>query len=306
MREQKIGVKNIQKTFFEMEASEDLFEIRTANGVYIWDVCRLHVYQKLLSTCGVGFVSDDFSIKRPLVDLFKKFIYRIRNFLSSFYLSTKKPEYLFITAQRTRVDHCFRDNISDHLLEIIDGYSVSIELLNKGAINYFKIILGLETRIPPVFVQGLEDDSDLMLAHKKISKLVYKHFGIHLDFRNIVFNSISEFQSNYCFYSRFFSKHRPKAIIGVNNATLHGLYAAAKDFNIPTIELQHGASCVGTLLWSYPKSISSDHPGLSLPTAYLTVSDYWIGNSHYPVKMIRSIGNDNLYQEPIIVSDGGV
>jgi hypothetical protein len=84
------------------------------------------------------------------------------------------------------------------------------------------------------------------------------------------------------------------------------MFSAAKSLKVPTIELQHGASNSNTILWSYPSSISSSHLGLSLPTAYLTFSEFWKGNSHYPVKVLDSIGNDYFYQEKINGSSDGV
>jgi hypothetical protein len=81
-----------------------------------------------------------------------------------------------------------------------------------------------------------------------------------------------------------------------NNGLLKGLFAAARAYGIPTIELQHGSTSPQGPFWSYPLSIPSNHPGLTLPTAFLTFADYWKTNTHYPVRHALTIGNRHLFQ----------
>jgi len=38
----------------------------------------------------------------------------------------------------------------------------------------------------------------------------------------------------------------------------------------------------------------------------LTFSDFWNGNTHFPVRLTRSIGNDYFYQKPIAGDENGV
>ncbi len=111
------------------------------------------------------------------------------------------------------------------------------------------------------------------------------------------------FEANRHFYRRLFVKHRPNAIVCIDNGSLKGLFAAAKEANVPTLELQHGEINSRSLRCCYPKSVSSSHVGLALPTAFLTFADYWNQITHFPVRWLCSIGNDYFYQEQV-VGDG--
>ena len=97
-------------------------------------------------------------------------------------------------------------------------------------------------------------------------------------------------------FSILFARNFPKAIVVNNHGLLKGLFAAARAHRIPTLELQHGSTSPEGAFWSYPPSIRSDHPGLTLPTAFLTFADYWKTNTHYPVRHALTIGNQHLFQ----------
>jgi len=176
--------------------------------------------------------------------------------------------------------------------------SVAIELMNKSAIRCRNMLTGGLTRLPPVAIRSLLADTELEKIAQQVKQAIFRHFGLALDIARLVADAIAMFRDTRDHYRTLFRDFRPRAIIGVNNGTLSGMYLAAKEAGVPTVELQHGASTYYTIFWSYPTSIAPSHPGLSLPTAYFTYSDYWNTNTHFPVKLFRSIGTDYFYQEP--------
>lgn len=301
-----ITIRNVQEVFFHMEEAEDLFSLQAGDGTFYWDIVRRDVYLHLHTTHGGSF-SDlpplpPASVLTNVKDAAKKLINR----LTRHYLVAHAPKYIFITGQRIRLGAGLIDNISDHLYELVRNDAVAVELMNKSAISYRKLLLGRRTRLPPVAVRRNRNERELPRIAAAISAVVSKHFGVSINTYDRILAPILTFRENKEFYLQLFAQHQPSAVVCINNGTLHGLFSAGREMQVPVIELQHGGSNFRTIFWSYPKSIPASHPGLSLPTAYLTFSEFWNGNTHYPVRFTRSIGNDYFYQEPIAGDDDGV
>jgi hypothetical protein len=176
--------------------------------------------------------------------------------------------------------------------------TAAIELANRSAINYRDLLFAGNTRVPPPAICTPRGNAELTQIAERIEKAVLKHFGLETDLCQLVSDLVFFHKEARKYYLQLFSRYRPRIVFGVNNGSLSGLFSAAKDQCIPAVEFQHGASCEHTIIWSYPKSIENSHPGLSLATAYFTFSDYWNDNTHFPVKMFRTVGNDDFHQEP--------
>jgi hypothetical protein len=255
---------------------------------------------------GGSFVGSPHLSNVSLISNVKDAVKQLRNKFALHYLESRAPQYIFIAGQRIRQKGHFIDVISDHLYELVSQDAVAVELMNKAAISYRKMLLGGKTRIPPVAVRRNRIENDLPQIVEAISSAVKRHFGVSIDTHNLILRPLLGFRENKAFYLHLFAQHRPNAVVCTNNGTLYGLFSAGKEMRVPILELQHGGSNSRTIFWSYPKSIPSSHPGLVLPTAYLTFSEFWNGNTHFPVKLTRTIGNDNLYQKRIAGDDNGV
>jgi hypothetical protein len=301
-----ITIHNIQEVFFQMEETEDLFNLRGRDGTYFWDIVRRDVYLRLHTMHGGPFADAPFLPSPSLFTNVKDAVKQFINRLTLHYLEARTPKYIFITGQRIRLRGHLIDNISDHLYELVSGDAVAVELMNKAAISYREMLFGRRTRIPPVAVRRNRIEKDLPQIAETISSAIRKHFGVSIDTHNLILGPILIFRENKDFYLQLFSRYQPNAIVCINNGTLYGLFSAAKAMRVPILELQHGGSNYRTIFWSYPKSIPASHPGLILPTAYLTFSDFWIGNTYFPVSLTRSIGNDYFHQEPIAGDENGV
>jgi hypothetical protein len=302
----RIAINDIQEVFFEMEETEDLFNLKGRDGTYFWDIVRRDVFTHLYTMHGGSFVGSPLLSNPSLFSHVKDTIKQLLNKFALHYLESRAPQYIFITGQRIRQKGYLIDVISDHLYELMSQDAVAVELMNKAAISYRKMLLGRKTRIPPVAVRRNRIENDLSQIVEAISSAVRRHFGVSIDAHNLILRAMLVFRENKDFYLNLFAQHRPNAIVCINNGTLYGLFSAGKEMRVPILELQHGGSNSRTIFWSYPKSIPSSHPGLILPTAYLTFSEFWNGNTHFPVKLTRSIGNDYFYQKPISGDDNGV
>jgi hypothetical protein len=302
----RITIHNIQEVFFRMEETENLFNLQERDGTYYWDIVRREVFMSLHTMHGGPFIDPPPLPKPSLFTHAKDAAKQLKNRFTLHYLKAREPQYIFITGQRIRHKGHLIDMISDHLYESVSKNAVAVELMNKAAISYRKMLFGKRTRIPPVAVRRSRVEEDLPQIVDTISSVVRKHFGVSIDTYNLVLGPILTFRENKNFYLQLFSQYRPKAVLCINNGTLYGLFSAGKEMRVPILELQHGASNHRTIFWSYPKSIPPSHPGLVLPAAYLTFSEFWNGNTHFPVMLTRSIGNDYFHQKPIAGDENGV
>jgi len=289
-----------------MEEEENLFSLQMSDGVYYWDIVRRQIFLSLHTMHGGPFAEPESLPAPTLRSNAKDLLKPVLNWITRQYLVFKAPKYIFLTIQRTRRESCLFDNYSDHLYDLVSEEAVAIELMNKEAISYRKILSGQKTRIPSVAVGRLHNKKELSQIVVTIETIILKHFGVRIDALRLIEVPIHTFRENRNYYRKLFAKFRPKVIICINSGFFCGMFSAAREMQVPTIELQHGASSFRTIFWSYPKSIPASHPGLSLPTAYLTYSDFWNRNTHYPVRYSNSIGSDYFYQKPIAGNDNGV
>jgi len=295
-------MKSLHEIFFQMEEEQNLFTLQLADGTYYWDIIRREVFAALhaLSKGSTDYPKHKF--RTSVIVKIKDFLKMGVNELTLYYQVRCNPEFLFVTFQRPKQDSLLADYITDHLYESFSDNSVCIEHINKQEISYRKIALGRRTRIPPVKISMGKMDSDISKVDKTISEAISKYFEFPINICDVAYYPIQAFKQTRDYYRRLFSKILPKSIVCTNDGSLKGLFFAAQEANISTIELQHGAS-PGSILWTYPKAIEKFVSHLTVPSAFLTLSDYWKNTINYPVKLKSTIGNDNLYQVPISGDD---
>ena len=298
-------MKDIHKTFFDMEISENLFNIELSDGTKYWDIIRREVFAAINKYNKDKFQINEDNLKffsqltDKLKDIFKLFL----NYFILRYIIKKKPKYIFTTFQRNQKNGHIFDNIVDHLYLILKSDSVCVESVNKKSISYKKILKLNETRVPPVFIYSSSVKNDIDGINAFVNEAIYKHFKIKLDLSAVITNSLNTFVTTRNFYQQLLKNHKPKAFFCSDDGTMKGLYSAARSNNITIFEIQHGAS-PGSILWNYPKELSSNDNGIITPDIFLTFSEYWNSNLKFPVKEKISIGNDNLYTPKINGTDG--
>jgi len=301
----RITVLNFHEIFGQMEEAEDLFGLRTADGTYYWDVVRRNVIIAVHGIHGGGFAAPA-RVPPSLVSTAKDLVKPVLNRLTRRYVARRAPKYIFITGQRMRRGSQLFDPVADHLYDLLGKDAIAVELMNKTAISYPDIVRGRKTRIPPVAVRATVGPKDLPRIVDSIGSAVHKHFGISFSVHSVILDAMATFEANRDYYRQLFAEHRPKAVVCIDNATLKGLFSAAKEMAIPTLELQHAELNRRNLGYSYPKSLSSSHPGLALPTALLTFSEYWNDVVHFPARTVSWIGNDYFYQERVPARDDDI
>ena len=296
-------MKSVADIFYQMEEEQDLFTLQLADGTYYWDIIRRDVYSSLNTSLnplqkGLSAYSQPKNNRSVIETIIRDLVKTGINEISLRYLNSHKPNYIFTTFQRPVKGGRNVDYISDHLYDLVSEKSICIEHINQSSICYRDIFLGRKTRLPPVYIRVGNKDTEVADIDKVITNAASKYFDVSINIYDVIHNSIRVFKEKRNYYRRLFSKFLPKVIICDNDATYKGLYFAAREAQIPTIELQHGIS-PGSMMWTYSQKYRKPHPGIILPDVYLTLADCWNSDNEYPTTRTYSIGNDNLYQIPV-------
>src|SRR5688500_11846380 len=149
----RVTLRDVLDVYFRMEVEEGLFSMSLQDGSHPWDVVRRDVYLCLHSALGGPFVPSSGSPSPTLRSRGKDLLKPLINALSRRYLIGRAPHYLFITGQRLKMGDRLRDNIPDHLFDLLASDAAAIELMNKSAIRYSRLLAGRTTRLPPVAIQ---------------------------------------------------------------------------------------------------------------------------------------------------------
>ena len=291
-------MKNIHDIFFEMEFRKNLFSLELEEGLYYWDLIRRDVFAKInLNSNEEPKLGNQNQAVSHFIHSLKNLAKSNLNIISKNYILRRQPDFIFSTFSRSKNHDVNYDFIVDPLIETINSKSVAIEYSDKSSINLFNLLLGKKTKVYPVKVPSMKLIQHSENIDKKISAAVKEYFHKEYNFQSLISNSLSTFTTNYNYYVDLFSIHKPKAIISTDDGSFKGIYKAARESNIPVLEIQHGAS-PGSILWNYDQRINHKKY-CYLPSHFLTFSDYWSKNLNFPVKNQFSIGNDSLYSTEI-------
>jgi hypothetical protein len=281
-----------------MEVEEDLFRRTDSQGLHYWDLVRVNIGGGLDCAYGGPFRNPALDERSTVQARVKNVVKDGLNRLTRSCLMRRNPDFLFYTVQRTLQGSRLVDSISDPVLEVAGPRAIAKETMNRASIDFSRLLVGKPTRVPPPYLHTAPD-SDCEEISQQIDGVLRKHFDRHIDLEGLIREPLAVYHEYREFFSRLFERVQPRAVVVFNNGLLKGMFRAAKERGIRTVELQHGASSMETLFWSYPPSVKSDHVGLTLPTEYWTFSDYWNRVSNYPTRRAFAIGNDMLAQ-PVV------
>lgn len=290
-----IDVNTFPALFLDMEERDGLFDLRLSDGTYYWDLVRYEVFGALFHAYQGPFESPA-NIPKAAPSLVKNVVKRSINAIMRWRIVHRRPKYLFCTIQRAKHDGRFVDLIADPVLELVEHESVAMELAHVTTRSVNAVLARSEARLPAPLIRGSRLLSGDHQVVRELGEVLSKRFDQHIDLSRLLTEPLAAYFQYRRHFSRMFARHTPKAIVVNNNGLLKGLFAAARGHGIPTLELQHGTTSPEGPFWSYPLPIRSNHPGLTLPTAFLTFADYWNTNTNYPVRHVLTIGNRHLFQ----------
>ena len=271
--------------FFEIEMKYRLFDIKTDDGFYLWDIIRYDAYlqhndiicaQKQKEKVNLLFLKKLFIaiflfLKSFFVLFFKKTKYLI--FSSNRYLDSDGR--LFDKAVQNIVDELRNNSINFDNLKPLSRYKnrVYFNLLFVYRCLFFKKKYISEEIFSLVNSAFIEYCGDSKLKKEDIEYLY------------------SQFFCDYKFYCFLLKKIRPKAIFYVLNGMQKALLLAARENNILTYEVQHGSVRRVNIAYSYPIGINKKS-NIYFPNIFLSMGKNAVMSPiNMPAKVL-SVGND--------------
>lgn len=316
-------VKTLVKDFLHFEENTDVFKY-SIEEIPVWDFVRYEVfYQLLYALCK----QDSALAENKLTKLFK-FVVKVYNiglmsglFIKrGFFRNKKKYDLLvfnearkFLIENKRRNSSCFYP-----IRQLAKDYKVlSLEpspLYKRYGRNY------------PCDVQYNGLDDKIIRLQAKFSRLCEPDLNVinqicqdvKLSF-NVDVRITDKFLyhlNQYKYYVKFFMRHQPKVILFADNGNRKGILLAARNLDIPTIELQHSVLSDMNITYKYPDDILKHHiEKCALPTYLFTWGEAWhstvsrichpiaIGNPYFEAELCRILNTKcekNLRQILII------
>lgn len=283
-----MNILEYTKIFHEMEIVEGLFEIKTSDGIFFWDIVRHDVFYLIFRNYLRGQTAQNKCSKISLSKLVKTFSSIMREIKCVY--SYSKYKYIFFKCSRNIIDGKEIDIISNDYLQVIGKDSLIIE--NYGESKYFNNkIVRIKKRINKII--------KIKTNNYHVDEIIKNTFGVDVFLDSFIKSRIEDFKVEKKHYMKLLKRHKPLAVFFIQNGIQKSLMSSCRELGILSIELQHGIVNYCHPLYSYPKEIKH-YKGTEVivPEIYLGFSDYWIKVVNYPVKKAIAMGN-TYYSTPI-------
>jgi hypothetical protein len=264
--------------FLEFEERHGLFQWEE-DGLYIWDILRFHVY--------VDFIWDTYRERQPKPSRLKLLLKVIRRigYLLVFPFRRGRPNLFHIHSRDRDAGGLHYDKNADDFLQRLAGESYVLETFEEGPVNYRYPVALFN---PATLLNRLY----FFLYRRKDYTALVEKINSELELRwdnRTVNRHISYFRSERLFYKWLFRLKKIKRVYTTNHY-MKGLFCAARENKIETVELQHGIIDKGHIGYHYPLNIHADGK-VYCPDMLLTFSDFWCQDCNYPVSQIVPVGS---------------
>jgi hypothetical protein len=267
--------------FLEFEVKNDLFLLEE-DGLYIWDILRFHVY--------LNYMWDNFpdqQARQPMAGLLIKSWKRLI-FLIRFLLRPSRPNLFYLHSRDRQPDGRFYDKNANDFLQRLAGESHILETCEAPKMRYqYPVSLFSPANLFNRWHYWFYRRRD----HSALVEKINAELGLHWDNR-AVNRHISYFKSERLFYKWLFRMKRTKRVY-VTYSLPKGLFCAARESGVETVEFQHGIIDRGHLGYHYPPGIRAGGR-VYCPDLLLTFSGFWCHDINFPVKQIIPVGNTVL------------
>ena len=275
------------KIFHKIEVKERLFNLKSSNGEFYWDLIRHDTFYKIFNE--LNFDINSVSSNRRKKGRFKNIFIFLVNFIYDIYylFSHKNIEYLFFINSRAKVGNKFVDTISNDYILNTNGGKFIIETNSSVLFSpYYKNTL---KKLFSLFI------SKPINPGINLDKIFTKYFKMDFSLNSFIYNVLRNYNSEVVYYDFILKFLKPKKIFLVQNGIFKSIFYSASKNNVNVIELQHGAVNYLHPAYSYPTNIDKYlNNGIYLPTYIFSFSEYWFKDLQIPVKEIIPIGNNIL------------
>lgn len=274
--------------FFKFEVQNSLFDEKTEDNLYLWDIIRFHIYIKFLW----GDEHKKNNSKKEAWNIrIRRLVLKGYSFLHLLASLFKSKEYFFFIYSRDKSEivHINYDKNADDVLKHLHRKALIIETFYKHGIKFkYRNSYYNPVSILLLFFRRFKRYED----YNRITSLIKAELGIIVNNDDI--NSwVNDFRLERKIYTLLFQLKKTKKIFITQNGIQKGLFAAALDLEIPVYEFQHGVIDLGHLAYNYPDIITT-RKNLYLPDYLFLFSDFWKKGINFPVKKMIALGNSGF------------
>ncbi|MGD6816611.1 hypothetical protein ACQCVE_05955 [Metabacillus sp. 113a] len=280
-------IKDICEKIWKLEEDFNLFDIKI-KGIKVWEIVRFTVFVRIakeLELYGQGEYPEISTVKQ--IKNAQMFIFNAikKNPFSNSY----SGDVMVLDHERkVKVNNEYIDIYTKDLLDNMDPnefFVVEYPYLNKhysstkdpnrSYMDYFYI----ESAIKFPFNLFLFNNQERETIDK-LQTLFKTTFDINFDFRRMFYKKIFIFKLKYNFFTNILIKKKPKLLYLVVSYSNMPLIAAAKDYGIEVIEIQHGVITPFHLGYSFPVDKEKVN---YFPDKLYVFGDYWRDSVSYPI-----------------------
>jgi len=286
-----MNIVEYTKIFHEMEVKSKLFELKTSDNIYFWDIVRYDVFFFIYRSIQGDKSTDVKNIKadKTLLRVLDRISYLI-NDLKYLLRNSGEKKYLIFRCSRNFINGKEVDIISDEYMKFIGNDSFVIETFNKHkdvtSFNNYALLLYKKLYC------ALNKTKDTY----NIDSIVKNTFGLDIHLDEFIKVRVTSFKAERSYYRMLFKKLKPQAIFLVQNGIQKAIMYVGREMEIPVIEFQHGLINYCHPAYSYPDEIKKyKNNEFIVPDNFFAFSEYWIKNVNYPVKRSYPMGNSHYY-----------
>lgn len=233
--------------FIRMETECELLDRKT-NGVCVWKLIRIHVYNQIMQELGLQGASHP-NLKRgslgqvikSKIDLYKLIITRnaLTNNEHQDLLVFRHRRRVFLDGEYVEVNTEFLDSIlSPEELGSVKYIETGIAQNRRNVDKNARFLL--VSPLLSYIYQKLCKKNELYDFSEYLENSIANYFNLQINTSAVVTKSYCAFKLTYKKYLDLLIKTTPHRVILVCSYGKESLVQACRDLNIPTIELQHG------------------------------------------------------------------
>lgn len=116
-------------------------------------------------------------------------------------------------------------------------------------------------------------------------------YGVEIDLDHFVRQRLADFEIGLRCYRDVIARARPRLLLISQNGIEKALFRAARERDVPSVEVQHGLINSAHPAYAYPPSVAGDGQAM-FPDVLFAFSQFWIDGCHYPARHRVAVGND--------------
>ncbi len=263
----------------------------------IWERIRFRVFKIILIKLDLDDLAHiKYKPENKIFRVFKKLISCFYYFfVGNPFFSFRKPEYLFISNQRRKINSrgLFDDIYTDPLVELMRaGNPMCIEAKYDGKhlrpsrteslffFDFIETIINIRKKFCKVIIDN-KDLSKINIIEREIMNL----FNINISLRELFGSEIRLRECSLGIYCALLKHLKPRIIFLVCSYDKENLIEAAKSIGIKTVEIQHGVLNRYHLGYSFPNGLKK----VSFPDYFLGFGKFWLECTEFPIPKVRQL-----------------